>query len=259
VTDPAPHDLSDRADRLLALHVPGAPLVLPNVWDVPSAVAVSAARYPAVATSSAAVAGALGYDDNNDAPVAEMFAAAARIAKAIDVPLTVDAEAGYGLTPADLVDALLSAGAVGCNLEDTDHLTDGLRDTGAQVDYLAGVRAAAQSAGVHMVINARIDVFLHGSEPPAELLDAAVRRALRYAEAGADCVYPILLHEPAVAHAFCAAVAPLPVNLLGSYSPAAGRITLADARTAGAARISFGPDLWRAATKALQALIPPLY
>lgn len=253
-----PNTHGDAAATLLALHVPGDPLVLPNVWDVPSAVAVATAGYPAVATSSAAVAGALGHSDGEAAPAAEMFAAAARIARVLEVPLTVDAEAGYGLSPADLVDALLSSGAVGCNIEDTDHRDGGVRDLLAQAEYLAGVRAAADAAGVHLVINARIDLFLH-DQPPGTLLDAAVQRGLRYAAAGADCIYPILLHDPVLAAAFCAAVSPLPVNLLGWYVPSAGRIALTDATAVGAARVSFGPDLWRAAMRALDALIPPLY
>lgn len=254
-----PDDLRSLAASLLALHVPGSPLILPNVWDVPSAQAVVAAGYPVVATSSEAVAQTLGYRDGQEAPAALMLAAAARIARAIDVPLSIDAEAGYGMTPADLVVALLTAGAAGCNLEDTDHDGAGLREVGAQADFLSGVRAAADDAGVHLVVNARVDVFLQDgwARDPEAALAAAVERGRCYGRAGADCVYPILLHDPALAARFCAAMAPMPVNLLGSPTRAAGRIQLGPAAAAGAARVSFGPDLWRATMLALAALIPP--
>ncbi|HEX2432725.1 MAG TPA: isocitrate lyase/phosphoenolpyruvate mutase family protein, partial [Gaiellaceae bacterium] len=98
--------LEAHCELLRSLHVPGSPLVLPNAWDVASAKAVVDAGFPVVATTSGGVAAALGFEDHEGAPADEMFAAAARIAHAVDVPLTVDAEAGYGLEPAELVDAL---------------------------------------------------------------------------------------------------------------------------------------------------------
>src|SRR3954447_4313848 len=105
---PAPEtpDLRERCERLRSLHRPGAPLVLPNAWDVPTARAVVAAGFPVVATTSWGVAAALGYEDNQHAPAEEMFAAAARIAGSVEVPVTVDAEAGYGMQPPEVVAAL---------------------------------------------------------------------------------------------------------------------------------------------------------
>src|SRR6478736_4992123 len=120
-------DLQSRCDLLRSLHRPGAPLLLPNVWDVATARTVVEAGFPVVATGSVGVAGALGYEDH-EAPADEMLAAAARIANGVEVPVTVDAEAGYGMDPAELVAALRSAGAAGCNLEDTDHTVGSLRD-----------------------------------------------------------------------------------------------------------------------------------
>src|SRR5215467_749510 len=121
-------ELPHRCDLLRALHRPGAPLLLPNAWDVATARAVVAAGFPVVATTSAGVALTLGFEDHERAPADEMLAAAARIARGVDVPVTVDAEAGYGIQPAELVDALRAAGAAGCNLEDTDHTAGELRD-----------------------------------------------------------------------------------------------------------------------------------
>src|ERR687889_1281490 len=123
-----PTELGSRCDLLRSLQRPGAPLLLPNAWDVATARAVVAAGFPVVATSSGGVAATLGYHDHEGAPGEEMLAAAARIARAVEVPVTVDAEAGYGMEPAELVAALRSAGAAGCNLEDTHYAAGGLRD-----------------------------------------------------------------------------------------------------------------------------------
>src|ERR1041385_3892322 len=128
-------ELESHCELLRSLHRPGEPLLLPNAWDVATARAVVAAGFPVVATSSGAVAAALGYEDHEGAPAEEMLAAAARIARGVDVPVTVDAEAGYGMEPAELVAALRNAGAAGCNLEDTDHVTGSLRDPDRQAGW----------------------------------------------------------------------------------------------------------------------------
>lgn len=230
------------AAALRALHVPGNPLLLPNAWDADTARLVVAAGYPVVATSSGAVAASLGYSDHEGAPADAMLDAAARIARAVDVPVTVDAEAGYGLAPAELVDRLLAIGVAGCNLEDTDHTTGRPREIADQAAYLRAVRRAA---GRSLVINARIDVFVASFPDPAadqsaHLADALDRTAA-YLDAGADCVYPILLRSIDLATEFTA-MAGAPVNLLAhplTFDPPA-------ARAAGAARISLGTGLWRA-------------
>src|SRR3954468_3516967 len=116
-------DLQSRCDLLRSLHRPGAPLLLPNAWDVATARAVVAAGFPVVATTSGGVAATLGHEDHEAAPADEMLAAAGRIAPAGDVPVRIDAEAGYRMEPAELVSALRSAGAAGFNLEDSDYVT----------------------------------------------------------------------------------------------------------------------------------------
>src|SRR5690242_17258627 len=129
-------DLQSRCDLLRSLHRPGAPLLLPNAWDAATAKAVVAAGFPVVATTSWGVAESLGYEDDEKAPPDEMLAAAARIARSVEVPVTVDAEAGYGMEPSDLVGALRSAGAAGCNLEDTNHADESLRDPDQHAEWL---------------------------------------------------------------------------------------------------------------------------
>jgi 2-methylisocitrate lyase-like PEP mutase family enzyme len=224
------------ADRLRALHVPGTPLLLPNAWDAASARLVEAAGFPVVATSSAAVAESLGHADHEAAPPGEMFAAAARIARAVQVPVTVDAEAGYGLAPAELAGRLRDAGAVGCNLEDTDHAAGGLADPARQAERIGALRAADPD----LVINARVDVFLTAADQHA-VLDEGIRRAQAYLAAGADCVYPILIRETDVLAGFVDAVRPAAVNV--NYLP--GGPDLASLGGFGVARISLGTGLWR--------------
>ncbi len=232
--------LQARAAALRELHRPGTPLLLPNAWDAASARLV-AARFPAVATSSAAVASSLGHKDGQAAPAGEMIAAAARIAAAVDVPVTVDAEAGYGLPPAELVRRLVEAGTAGCNLEDTDHEHGGLADAGAQCDLLAAVRAAATEAGVPLVVNARVDVFLQadqGQDASPAVIDAAIWRGRRYLAAGADCVYPIMAAGDEVIGKLAEAFGGRVNVLYRPGAPGLGRLA-----ELGVARISLGSGL----------------
>jgi 2-methylisocitrate lyase-like PEP mutase family enzyme len=197
-----PTDLESRCDLLRSLHVPDTPLVLPNAWDIASARAVVAAGFPVVATSIGGVAASLGYEDHERAPGDEMLGAAARIATDVNVPVTGDAEAGYGdgahRSPGQ------AEGDGGRRLQPRGHRPRHrwLRDPVEQADWLRAVRGAASDQGYGLVINARIDVFLSalasGAEGKrqAELVGEWLRRAHAYVEAGADCVFPILLWEP---------------------------------------------------------------
>lgn len=236
-------DLQSQCDLLRSLHRPGSPLLLPNAWDVATARAVVASGFPVVATTSAGVAATLGYEDQESAPASEMLAAAARIARGVDVPVTVDAEGGYGMPPAELVAALRSAGAAGCNLEDTDHTAGGLRDPDRHAEWLSAVRQAAAADGYRLVINARVDVFLGpyltGAGSQEGLVPEALRRANAYLRAGADCVYPIALWEPDALRRFTAEAGG-PVNV--ARVPQVP--SLAELAAAGVARVSWGPFLY---------------
>lgn len=245
-------DLTAHAELLRRLHH-GTPLVLPNAWDEASAELVAEAGFPVVATSSAAVADALGHRDGEQAPWKEMFAATARIADAVSVPVTMDAEAGYGLDPHEFVARLLDAGAVGCNLEDTDHRSGGLVDAQAQADRLAQVRSAADAAGVGIVVNARVDVFLPASGvPEADRLDEAIRRGRLYRAAGADCVYPIGGSTGDNLRRLVAEV-PGPVN--GNTTDSLDLDALA---SLGVARVSFGPRFYRQGLPSMRAALEQL-
>jgi 2-methylisocitrate lyase-like PEP mutase family enzyme len=241
MSDPtSPSASREKAATLRALHVPGTPLVLPNAWDAASARLVQEAGFSAVATSSVATSAVLGWADGEATPVEEVLGASARIARAVDVPVTVDFERGYRLPPAELVEHLTSIGVVGVNLEDSDPATGELDDADMQAGFLAAVRAAADAQGVDLVVNARTDSFIRGQGTYDEQVRASVDRGRRYLEAGADCVYPIATDDPKAIRALVEGI-PGPVNIgFGS-----GRLTLAELAAFGVARVSFGPRLQR--------------
>ena len=238
-----------RCTLLRSLHVPRRPVVLANAWDVASARAIESSGLLAVATSSGAVAATIGQPDHEGGSGVDMLAVAALIAGSVAVPVTVDAEAGYGWSAGELAGRLLEAGAAGANLEDTDHRAGTIRSISEQCAYLAGVRDAADRLGYPLVLNARIDVFVRDRDrDPSLVVDDAISRANAYLGAGADCVYPIFLSEPAIRARFIESVAGN-VNLLTWP----GGPTVPELAAAGAARISYGTTLHRVAMAALQA------
>jgi 2-methylisocitrate lyase-like PEP mutase family enzyme len=205
--------------------------------------AVVDAGFPVVATTSWGVAAALGFEDAERAPADEMFAAAGRIARNVDVPVTVDAEAGYGLAPAELVAALRAAGAAGCNLEDSEWPAGTLRDPDTHAEWLRAIREAAVAEAYPLVINARVDSFfgpfLADEEATQEaFVDDGIRRANTYLAAGVDCVYPICLWELTSLRRFMSEVSG-PVNATAEpHAP-----SLAAMAALGVARVSWGPLL----------------
>jgi 2-methylisocitrate lyase-like PEP mutase family enzyme len=242
--------LAEQARRLRELHRPGDPVVLPNAWDPPSARRLAATGAPALATTSVGVAEALGYEDGEVTPAEEMLAAVGRISAAVEVPVTADLEAGYGLAPEVLVAGLLEAGAVGLNQEDTDHTSGRLSDPDVHAERLAAIKDAGRTAGVDVVLNARVDSFLRaapGADPEA-VVDDAVARGRRYAAAGADCVYPIAARCRAAIRRLVQEIG-APVNIV-AVPGGLGRSDLAEL---GVARVSFGGGLAELALEAAAA------
>jgi 2-methylisocitrate lyase-like PEP mutase family enzyme len=224
-------------------------LVLPNAWDAASARVLEAAGFPAIATTSGGVANALGYEDHEGAPVEEMLAAAKRITGAISIPVTVDFEAGYGLSPREVVDRLIDIGAAGLNFEDSDHQAGGLVDAATQVERIAAIKEAGRAAGVDLVLNARVDVFIQRQGSFEAQVAEGLNRARLYHDAGADCIYPILLSDEAVIPQFVAAVGPINLNLRPG-----GPLSLQRAAALGVRRVSYATSLFRAAMSSLEAL-----
>jgi 2-methylisocitrate lyase-like PEP mutase family enzyme len=247
------------AETFQRLHRKNAPLVLFNAWDAGSSRVIAEAGAKAIATGSWSVAAAYGFADGQDLPLEIAIANLQRIVAAVQLPVTIDLEAGYGDAPAIVAATAaraIAAGAIGFNLEDQMIGRDGLYSIEAQADRIRAARAAADRAGIPAFINARTDVFL---KAPADkhddaMVDAALQRASAYAEAGASGFFvPGLIDEKHIARV-CAS-SPLPVNIMMmSTAPSARRLA-----ELGVARISHGPGPYRQMMRALAAAAREVY
>lgn len=246
---------AERAELFRSLHQEPAILVLPNAWDVASARLVERAGARAVATTSAGVAWSLGVPDGGRLGRDRAAEVVGRIVDAVGVPVSADIEGGYGDDDAgltDSVEAILQAGAVGINLEDSGF--DPLRSIGDQAHRIEVVRAVAGRAGIHLFINARTDTYLGQAGAPEGRFDETVRRAEAYLAAGADGVFVPGVADLALIARLTAAI-PAPVNILvGPGSPTIDELAAAGVRRASAgssiAQAVYGRTL-RAATELL--------
>jgi len=242
-------DQLGKARAFAALHVPGSPLVLFNVWDAGTARAVEAGGAEAIATGSWSVAAANGFGDGEQFPRDLALANLSRIVAAVSLPVTVDLERGYADDAEGVgrtVAAAIEAGAVGCNLEDSD-AAGALVPVAEQVERIVQARGAA--APGQFFLNARTDVFLQA--PPADhddaLLAAALARTVEYAAAGADGIFLPGLVDPDLIGAAVRAT-DRPVNVMVSE----GLPSLAVLSGLGVARVSHGPGPYLAAMSFLQ-------
>ena len=233
--------MSDKIAEFRALHVPGDPLILINIWDAGSARAVAAAGAKAIATGSFGVAGAQGRADGEDFPLADVFENLARILAVTDLPVTIDMESGYGADPAAVgasVARAKDAGAAGINMEDR---LPGQTALLAIPDAIARYRAASETG---IFVNARCDTF-RGAEVAKDgdaLVAATLERARAYADAGGGSLFVPFLLDPKCIGAICEG-SPLPVNILrGKGGP-----THKELANLGVARISHGHQPWAAA------------
>jgi 2-methylisocitrate lyase-like PEP mutase family enzyme len=228
--------MASKFDTFAALHVPGDPVILYNIWDVGSARAVAAAGAKALATGSHPVGDAAGFGDGQQVPLDFALANAKRIADAVEVPLTVDFESAYSTDPAEgaaNVVRLAATGAVGCNFEDQVIGGEGLHPLDVQC---ARIRAARDAVGADFFINARSDLFLKVKQHDEALADEAIERARAFADAGANGFFLPRLGDLRLAERIVKAV-PIPVNAI-AYP---GAPTRAEFAGAGIARISHGP------------------
>lgn len=243
---------SSRAHEFHRLHVPGDPLVIFNVWDAGSARAVAAAGARAIGTGSWSVAAAHGFPDGEKLPLDLAIANLERIVQAVDLPVSIDLEAGYGAQPEDVdrsVTRAIRAGAVGINLEDGTSDETAILGIDEQVARIRAARAAADRLAVRLFINARTDFFLQ-AEPEAHdetLVLAVKQRAAAYADAGASGFFVPCIVNPEQIRDVCA-TSTLPVNvmMMASLPPRAELARL------GVARISHGPGPYRAAMKFIE-------
>jgi 2-methylisocitrate lyase-like PEP mutase family enzyme len=241
--------MASKFDTFAALHVPGDPFVLYNVWDAGSARAVAAAGATAIATGSASVAAANGFDDGETVPLELALDNARRIVAAVELPVTVDFEGGYAVEPDEVaanMARLAETGAIGCNFEDQVVGGSGVHPIALQCRR---IEAARRAVGDDFFINARTDLFLQAKpqDHDAAMVDAALDRARAYADAGASGFFVPLLADLKLIERLCRQV-PLPVNAM--HFP--GAPAKEQWASTGVARISHGPFPHRALMKQLE-------
>jgi 2-methylisocitrate lyase-like PEP mutase family enzyme len=231
--------LRERAQTLLALHRPGNPVVLPTVWDAWSARLAVDAGFAALTVGSHPMADSVGKPDQEGMTFDDVVARVKQITAAVDVPVSVDVESGYAQPPTRLITGLLEAGAVGLNIEDTVHSDGGrLRSSSEHAELVEALRKSADVSGVHVVINARTDLFLRKDGDESDRVERAIARLKEAASAGADSLYPVGRHDPDTLRRLATEL-PLPINAIAlpdqddpaSFGPL------------GVGRISFGPFL----------------
>jgi 2-methylisocitrate lyase-like PEP mutase family enzyme len=236
----------EKAQLLGALHVPGDPLIVTNVWDAVTARIVAAAPgVRAIATASHAVSFAHGVDDGEGLTLEQALATAKLVVDAVPVPVSVDFERGYAADATALqhnVELLIATGAVGLNLEDSTGAST-LRPLDDAVARVAAVRAAATATGIPIVLNARVDALVRGGD-----WNDTITRANAYLDAGADVVFVLGLRDEALVTRALA-------EIRGRVSVIANPTSVPLRRLAelGVSRVSFGPGTMGLTLAHLQA------
>lgn len=243
--------MSDKFAAFSKLHVPGTPLILFNAWDAGSAAVIERAGAKAVATGSWSVAAAHGHGDGQDLPIDLVIANASRIVGATELPVSIDFEGGYASDAGGVATnmaVLAATGAIGCNFED-QAVGAKPRSLVPVVEQAARIKAARRAVGDRFFINARTDLFLiaPAAEHDAAMVDAAIERALAYADAGANGFFVPGLVDLFLLERVCRA-SPLPVNFMAFPGAPDAKAVAAT----GIARISHGPNPYRLAMKALE-------
>ena len=241
--------MATKFQAFAALHVPGDPVVLYNIWDVGSAQAVVRAGARALATGSHPVADANGFPDGEKVPIEFALANSKRIVDAVEVPVTVDFESAYAVDPgkgAANVARLMATGAVGCNFEDQVIGGEGLHPLKEQAKRIEAIRLAV---GDPFFINARTDLYLKTQEHDSALVDAAIERGKAFSDAGASGFFVPRLADPRQIERIVREV-PLPLNVI-AFPGAPDKAAWA---SAGVARISHGPFPHRALMAALEEM-----
>ncbi len=244
----SPSTQREKAEAFRQLHHGPRVLLLPNAWDAVSARIFEDAGFPAIATTSAGVAFAQGYPDGEFISRDAMIAQVAIIVRAVKIPVTADVEAGYGDSPdaaALTAKAVIAAGAVGMNLEDTSQAAAGsgnpLLDLAGQLEKLQAVREVVKAAGVPLVLNARTDVYLESVGAAETRYDETIRRLSAYRDAGADCVFAPGIRDAETIRRLVADLA-CPLNILAGP----GSLSVPELEQLGVRRVSLGSGPIRA-------------
>ncbi|WP_368296960.1 isocitrate lyase/phosphoenolpyruvate mutase family protein [Cytobacillus firmus] len=182
-----------KANTFHRLHQQSSTFVLPNAWDVISAKMFEECGFKAIGTTSAGIAASLGYLDGQSIPLNKMVETIENIAKSVNVPVSADIEAGYGVTVEEILEtvkAVAAAGAIGINLEDgTGDPNRPIFDISSQVEKIAAIKELSESSNMRLFINARTDLFWLNAGDSSTRLREAVMRAKAFQDAGADCIF----------------------------------------------------------------------
>jgi 2-methylisocitrate lyase-like PEP mutase family enzyme len=239
----------EKAEKFLKFHQDNEILVLLNSWDVGSSKLAEACGYKAIATTSMGIAATLGYPDCQVIQLSEMLHAITGIVNGVQVPVTVDIEAGYGNNLNEIIASLLkiiATGIVGINIEDSIDLSPVLIDEMEFCERISAIRALSDSLGFHLVINARTDSFYTSSGSPQEKLAESIRRGNKYREAGADCIFVQPVWEKETISTLVKEIN-APINILSNPAIGAGLPpSVRELQDLGVARLSLGSAMMKA-------------
>jgi 2-methylisocitrate lyase-like PEP mutase family enzyme len=239
----------EKAERFLKFHQDKEILVLLNSWDAGSSKLIEACGYKAIATTSMGIAASLGYPDSQVIQLSEMIKAITGIVNGVEVPVTVDIEAGYGKNTNEIIDSVkkvIATGIVGINIEDSMDLNPVLIDEMEFCERISAIRALSDSLGFHLVINARTDSFYTSSGSPREKLAESIKRGNKYREAGADCIFIQPVWEKETISILVKEIN-APINILSNPGIGAGLPpSVRELQDMGVARLSLGSSLMKA-------------
>lgn len=239
----------EKAETFLKFHHSKEILVLLNSWDAGSSKLIEACGYKAIATTSMGIAASSGYPDSQVIQLSEMIEAIKGIVNAVNVPVTVDIEAGYGKNVDEIIESvkkIIATGIVGINIEDSIDLNPVLIDELEFCERISAIRTLSDSLGFHLVINARTDSFYTSSGSQREKLSESIKRGNKYREAGADCIFIQPVWEKETISTLVKEIN-APINILSNPSAGAGLPpSVHELEELGVARLSLGSGLMKA-------------
>jgi 2-methylisocitrate lyase-like PEP mutase family enzyme len=239
----------EKAELFLKFHQDKEMLVLLNSWDIGSSKLIEACGYKAIATTSMGIAASFGYPDCQVIQLSEMIEAITGIVNGVQVPVTVDIEAGYGKNLNEIIDSvkkIIATGIVGINIEDSIDLNPALIDELEFCERISAIRALSDSLGFHLVINARTDSFYTSVGSPREKLAESIKRGNKYREAGADCIFIQPVWEKETISTLVKEIN-APINILSNPGIGAGLPpSVLELQDLGVARLSLGSSLIKA-------------
>jgi len=239
----------EKAELFLKFHQDKEILVLLNSWDIGSSKLIEGCGYKAIATTSMGIAASLGYPDCQVIKLSEMIEVITGIVNGVQVPVTVDIEAGYGKNLNEIIDSvkkIIATGIVGINIEDSIDLNPVLIDEMEFCERISAIRALSDSLGFHLVINARTDSFYTSSGSPREKLSESIKRGNKYREAGADCIFIQPVWDKETISTLVKEIN-APINILANPSIGAGLPpSVRELQDLGVARLSMGSSMMKA-------------